>query len=344
LWSPASLRDLGGGTRWILDVAQGLEECGHKATIFATPMSLHNFKSEYLITQLKGIPYFESWKHHIKDFDLAYVMYSPFWRLLSIKCPVVGGIHTAVYFQRNFFNPITCFKIEGSFLLWLGKLYYSSFSWADLRRFSLTHLLVPTKLAHNRTFYVPNWVDTSYLIATKNRPKDFSVLFVGRPTWEKGWDIFSQTAQITRSRNSAIRFLATGSGSNDVQDLGIMTDRVKMYSLADLMILPARANVFPLTILESLSTGTPVIASRLQSHLSLGLPIMYGDNAQEISNTVIQLWNVWNKSPAVYEQMRIESRRAALKYDKKLIFPKFVEMLHKAINLEPAPVQNPELV
>jgi glycosyltransferase involved in cell wall biosynthesis len=105
------------------------------------------------------------------------------------------------------------------------------------------------------------------------------VLFVGRITIQKGPDYFIYAAKKVLEYYPKAIFVVTGSGDmehrmiNLAAELGI-SDRVlftgflrgaelqRIYSLADLFVMPSVSEPFGLTALESVVNGTPVLVSK----------------------------------------------------------------------------------
>lgn len=105
------------------------------------------------------------------------------------------------------------------------------------------------------------------------------VLFVGRLTIQKGPDIFLKVAREVLHHYEKVMFIIAGSGDmkeqllHEAASLGI-SDRViftgflrdeslrKLFSSADLFVMPSISEPFGITALESLISGTPVLVSK----------------------------------------------------------------------------------
>jgi len=99
------------------------------------------------------------------------------------------------------------------------------------------------------------------------------VLFLGVRRPYKGFDLISASAPLVAQRRSDVTFAFVGPGPPLVQengasrllDIGAVDDEEKAAWLdaADLLCLPSRGEIFPVSILEAWSVGTPVLVSDL---------------------------------------------------------------------------------
>ncbi|MBI4178150.1 glycosyltransferase [bacterium] len=127
---------------------------------------------------------------------------------------------------------------------------------------------------------IPQPIDLSRLlpsssVGTAEGHADLTILFAGRLEWAKGVDILIDAVARLPARISARLWIA-GDGperqnlEESTRRLGI-PDRVRflghrcdigiLYRLADVSVLPSRSEGLPLAALESLASGTPVLAS-----------------------------------------------------------------------------------
>jgi glycosyltransferase involved in cell wall biosynthesis len=99
------------------------------------------------------------------------------------------------------------------------------------------------------------------------------VLFLGVRRPYKGFDLLLEAAAIVGTRLPGITFAFVGPGApltataEDVRliDVGEVDDHTKgdWVDAADLLCLPSRGEIFPVSILEAWSVGTPVLVSDL---------------------------------------------------------------------------------
>jgi glycosyltransferase involved in cell wall biosynthesis len=105
------------------------------------------------------------------------------------------------------------------------------------------------------------------------------VLFLGRVTFQKGPDYFVEAAAKLAARMPTVHFVMAGSGDmlpqlkERVRELGLSgrfrfpgfvrgPEVERMFSTADVFVMPSVSEPFGLTALEAISFETPVILSR----------------------------------------------------------------------------------
>lgn len=332
LWLPTSLQSLGGGVKWITDVAELLNAKGYNVVVFGTPFYTHKGKTLSFERRLNklGIPMIEQWLCNINNFDVCYLLYSPLIRLVKVKSPSILGIHTPVYYLKDFLYPN-----QKDLMLWMGKIYYSLFSRIDFKSFDAIHSLNKILLSYaKKQLYIPNWVNTSFYKPNQFKNKKFTIFYVGQHNEREGWDILVNIKKLFHSDHYDIQFISTGEPYNGIRGLGYIEERnmPKYYSQSHICFLPRKGGVFPLTFLESLSCGTPVLTSSIITHKVLDLPIMYSSCIKDYFNIISKLYNYWNNEPYNYLQWCSSLRKKILKYDQKKIFPLIEKSFIKIAN------------
>ncbi|MCP8320575.1 MAG: glycosyltransferase family 4 protein [archaeon] len=188
-------------------------------------------------------------------------------------------------------------------------------------------------MKHRKIYYIPNFVDTDEYKPVTNKRDKFTVLYVGRPSWQKGWDVFLTVAEALRSKYNDMEFIwvgGTGDEMSSVRGLGYVTDDhelAKLYSSAHITVHPSRADNFPLVIVESLACGTPVLTTRIPAHLSLDLPLLYANDVIGFSREIVDLYREWKKDPDYLVSPSSRLRDVTMKYDSKKVLPMFEKML-----------------
>lgn len=106
-------------------------------------------------------------------------------------------------------------------------------------------------------------------------PDDMLVGFVGRLAWEKGPDKFLKAAEFILQRRPEVHFAVVGTGSMEkdltatirragletrIHMVGLAREPHRIYPALDLLLHTSRADAMPLTILEAMASGVPVVA------------------------------------------------------------------------------------
>ncbi len=105
------------------------------------------------------------------------------------------------------------------------------------------------------------------------------MLLFGRDWWVKGGDTFMQAVRriVDRSADDYIALVHHGGEaaardahalglSSQLRDVGTRDSVQDLFGAADLLLAPSRGEGMPFSVLESICTGTPVVASRLPGH------------------------------------------------------------------------------
>ncbi len=133
---------------------------------------------------------------------------------------------------------------------------------------------------NNKIEVIYNGVSSSlYSNTDKNYDVTKRVLYFGRVTPQKGPKFFVEAARKVLTRRNDVVFVVAGTGDqlaemkNSVRILGIEENfeftgfvsenySLKIYRDSDVFVLPAVSEPFGMTVLESMSTGTPTVISK----------------------------------------------------------------------------------
>jgi len=228
---------------------------------------------------------------HIKDYDLVH--FSGIWNF-----PVVFGPIVARFFKKPYIiTPHgTLYKetFEGKSAI-IKKIHYYCFVKRNIQKANIIHFTTKDEKDKVEDFLqinfnskiVPYGMEfTNKEIVLEdyrdkyNIPKDKKlILFLGRINWKKGLDILFQGFQkILESRDDCI-LLCVGPDvehySNELKKLVqeqtlqniIFTsmvegdDKIAMYKLADIFILPSYSENFGMTVIEAASFKLPIVIS-----------------------------------------------------------------------------------
>lgn len=199
---------------------------------------------------------------HFHEFELSFPFFS-----FPIKKPKL------IHFHGIDYNFLRKHYISRFLLKHLAHLYIS------ISR-QMQKELVTLGFPENNVVYLPNSIDTNFF-TPKTQKEDNLLLFVGRISPSKGVHILIKSLRFLKE---PVRLAIIGppdwdvnyyqniltiiekenqKGRHNILYLGSMeqTELAKWYQKASLFILPSFAEGFPVTILEALSCGTPVIAT-----------------------------------------------------------------------------------
>jgi len=335
LASPVSISHYAGCEKWVVGVANALASMGHKVDVYATPYTPKRNADPRSV--LRGdVGYFEGWALELSDdYDVVYVVYTPVvWRVFRSSSPKVAGMHyylcvpteleeavlRNVPVALRYYDPISV----------LTYWAFRAFGQRDLRRFDAVH--VPNNpyrlpLRHWRVLFVPNWVDLGLYRPTREKADEFTVLFVGRHCWDKGWLDYCAICRGLRRAGLPIRCLSTGEGSWPVEGLGFVSDEelVDAYSSSHALVYPSRSDTFGLVILEALACNTPVVTTSIEPHRALGLPLIYADSPREFVREVVRLYRMWEEG--TYWELVEGLRDSVTRYDVRRVMPMIEDML-----------------
>ncbi|MGM0123307.1 1,2-diacylglycerol-3-alpha-glucose alpha-1,2-galactosyltransferase [Enterococcus sp. AZ194] len=208
---------------------------------------------------------------------------------------------------------------------------------------SFIEKLVALGVSEEKITYIPNFVSPKVFYEateeTKTKwreeenllPEDFVVLGVGQIQQRKGIDDFVQLA----IQNPEVQFIWAGGFSfgkitdgyqkyqkiyenppKNLRFTGIVEreEIVKYYNMADLFLLPSYNELFPMSILEAFSCGTPVMLRNLELYDSiLKETFITADDITEMQEKLTHLV----KSPDELLSFKEKSRAAAKKYSEE---------------------------
>ena len=327
-----SLTYYAGGEKVLMELASGLMMRGHQVEIYALPLAKRR----------RNIPineklYYEKWLRRIMDVDSAYYVYAPMLCLiLKTDAPKIAGIHSPMYATHLQHHEVQRLNILSFFrkfgiLRTATRLYFSVNS-RELDTYNAVHMVSPALkqvINHRQVYCIPNGVDIERYLPTEKRMK-FTVLFVGRREWAKGFDIYEKTADMF-SNVEDIEFSATGESIGKVRGLGFIReeDLPRIYGESHVLVYPTRIDLMSMAILEALASGTPVITTPIPSHSSHNLPVIYASTPKEIAEKILWLKNVYEHNPEKYYKFARQGRKAALDYDIRKTIKRFEVMLRE---------------
>lgn len=199
---------------------------------------------------------------HFHEFELSF----PFFSFL-MKKPKILHLHgiDSSFLKKH--------HISRFLLKRLANIYISISK-------QMTKELIALGIPKSKIIYVPNSVDTDFFKPGNHKEKNL-LLYVGRISESKGLHILIKALEYLKDPihlviigpsdwnanyyKNLLRLIETenSNGRHKIECLGAMeqSEIVEWYQKASLLILPSFGEGFPVTVLEALSCGTPVIAT-----------------------------------------------------------------------------------
>ncbi len=172
------------------------------------------------------------------------------------------------------------------------------------------------------------------------------ILYVGRLSPEKGVDVLLQAFAYVAGENTQVHLHLIGGGdlqglTEKVHALGI-NDRVTFhgqlphsvlpgwYRRAMLTVIPSRADAQPVTVLEAMASGCPVVATRVG-----GIPEMVQDGESgllvrpdsplELASAIARVL----EDQSLRERLQLGGHRTAQRFSFEYLFEKTLTMYHE---------------
>jgi glycosyltransferase involved in cell wall biosynthesis len=323
-----------GGEKIIKSIAINLNKRGHSAFVYSLPFRRRK----------DNVPFFPfCYKEcFFKRFvcDVAYFVYVPLLhRVFRTSAPKIAGIHSFItwpsFSHERISFPLIFYRHGG---LACGAIYFSLLTRnKDLNSFNAIHvpnIVMPNRINNIPIYTIPNWVDLRIFRPRKTKNDVFTITFVGSEEWSKGYDIFCEIAKYLHKAIPKINFKAIGIQNNKSPSFiethpfiyhdDLLAD---IYSSSHILIHPSRADIFGITLIESLACGTPVLTSALPSHQAF-LPLSFiCFNLHDYISKVLKIYQAWYQKSGEYELLVNEAKDIASRFDKEKIFPLFERML-----------------
>jgi len=180
-----------------------------------------------------------------------------------------------IFSEHNVYNRRRSFKIFKILDTFIYSRYYKIICVSKQVQFSLIEWLPNLK---RKSVVISNAVPVPDL-SNWSPVKKYDVLFVGRLTEAKGVDILIKAIKILKEKyQKEIKAAIVGKGyleeelkelvmelgiEKEVEFLGVRRDIEKLMKSTKLFVLPSRWEGLPLTILEAMSSGAGIIATKV---------------------------------------------------------------------------------
>jgi len=284
------------------DLAMGLSRLGHQVEVYAIPYTLENRRKldRHLIYN-EDIPYHEAVIHPV-DADVCYFMYHPFaWLNFPTIAPKIASFHSQIWFggarKRYGLLPRVAARLNDRLLR------------RELGRYNAVHVHHPSIVReiekrapdHPRIHMIEHFVDTDVFRPNGGKTNDkFNVLFVGRPVFQKGFDLFVRLAHELGDEKSQFSFVGGESPDERIMSYGLVKDAkslAKIMGEAHVVVSPQRVDtaVIGRSVLEALSCGTPVvvIAKPIDPPLGDCESLFTTDSYGSLRSTVREFYRNW---------------------------------------------------
>jgi glycosyltransferase involved in cell wall biosynthesis len=305
-----SLRYIGGGEKWVINVAKELQARGHDVTVHCLPFTLKGEKNLEQPKLLGDISYTESYFHKVKA-DISYVTYHPFSRYsFHITGPKIAGVHSQVYSSG--------FNSKYGLLPSLAKVGHSLAGNSELKKFDAIHILTDAqKVSGKHVYIIPNFVDSS-VYKPYNKAKEFTVAFASRKVWQKGYDVWKQIKSLLETK---VKCMESG-GISEV-------DMPLFLGSSHAVVVPSRVDTFGLSIVEAMMCGTQVLVSDSLVHHGLRVgPLVFCKKPEEYVKAILFLREK-NEFEKVGAQLRSSAKLA---YDKDVVMDRLEDMFLEVAN------------
>ena len=305
----------GGGEKEMYELAMGLKQLGHEVEVYALPYTLENRrKVDRSLIYDGGIPYHEGLIHPVKA-DVCYLMYHPFsWLNFPTSAPKIASFHSQIWFSPD--------RRGYGLVSRTAALLNDHLLERELSRYDAVHVHYPATAReiewraprHPRIHTIEHFVDTDVFRPNGGKVNDkFHVLYVGRPVWQKGFDLFVRLAHDLADERSQFSFVGGETQDERITSYGLVNDPeslAKIMGDAHIVVSPQRVErtVVGRSVLEALSCGTPVVLMTKPVDPPLGdcESLFTTDNYGSLRSTVREFYRTWRSGG--YDEARLSSR------------------------------------
>ncbi|MEM3836086.1 glycosyltransferase family 4 protein [Pyrobaculum sp.] len=273
--------------------------------------------------------------------------------LLAVNQRIIIDIHSPdwlwIYREKTYgIRPGPLTLLKRLMISVFSKMFYCR----TLNNFDYEYLSRMCK----RAFLIPNPVDTKFFYPKCSKEDKFTILIRYDLSFKGGFDIFLKSLKNVKdiihnskviligSREVSMELLSTLRRFTKV-DVFVKAPREQLpclYSRSHVTIIPSRFEGFPLIALESLSSGTPIIMSRLppvswylieirDGSPGTGMSFNPGDPV-DLASRVRAFYDLWLNDKKTYEESTRLARRIAERFDINNVIPQYLKMIEQIIN------------
>jgi len=274
-----------------------------------------------------------------------------------LHVPLVGTHHT---FYDHYLKYVMLDHSLGKKLSWKYTVLYYNFcnlvlcpSQALADELIKNGLTKPTEIfvnAIDTDFFVPTSEENKKVLKDKLGLEEFSLVYVGRLSYEKSVDVVLEAFSKVLKDSPKSTLLIGGDGPDRqrleklADDLGIKEkvlfkgflrgqDWLEAFQSADVFITASKSENMPLTILEAMSAGLPVVAVGEKGVAEIVLSgesgfLSKADDSDDLAKNVLKFKN----DKKLKEKMTTTARKLAFKYSYEKIGKNLSDVYSKLIN------------
>ena len=305
-----SLSYFGGGEREMVELAIAMRRRGHEVTIRSLPYTLNGVRLVRPADVLGGIPYSESWIHR-SEADIAYVFYHPFCGVnFHATGKKIAAFHSLVWFTSNRRGYGLVPRLAAS----LGRYTIP----LELHGYDAVHVHERSIASHlekfsNKTWVIEHPVDVDTFRPSASKDDRFTILFAGRPVWQKGWDRFEELAERLAKRGIKFAFVGGNAYNRNIQSYGFVRDRSQLatiFSRVHLVVIPQRVDGIGRSELEAMACGTPVVTTNTsRNYQSSALIRTTPEDLEHVSLMLYESWREGNGYDELVKSARSDITR-----------------------------------
>ncbi len=274
----------GGGEKWMVTAAKGLNKRGHKVTLSGKSNSIFLTKAKESGLEILPLNIYADynplkilhtkWILKNKKIDVIVLNLNKDIRVAGIAAklaniPVIIARNGIQLFSDKWKHKMTIKLVDGIITNSESiRKAYNQFSWMDKNK---------TTVIYNGLSLKRN-IDSLDLKTIWNVPGNHLVFVAaGRLTRQKGFDLLIEAAKILKDNKRPFTILIAGTGKDrkslqkkinlnqlsNVKLIGFQNNLLSILKAADYVIMPSRQEGMPNVVMESMALGKSVLAAKV---------------------------------------------------------------------------------
>lgn len=328
--------------------------------VFSSSMPLGFYPKERMALPFDPIV-FKKLKKFKPDIIHSHTPFSVGWSAVlvakTLHVPLVGTHHT---FYDHYLKYVMLDHSVGKKLSWKYTVFYYNFcdlvlspsqSLAD--ELIKNGLKKPTQIFRNAidtNFFEPIRPEIKKELKNKFGLGDFSIVYVGRLSYEKSVDVVLKAFALINKANPKISLLIGGDGperknleelakelkiENQTKFVGFVREQMwlEVFQSADVFMTASKSENMPLTIIEAMSAGLPVVAVGEKGVVEIVKDgesgfLSMADDIDDLAKNVLRL----ESDISLRGRMSTTARTLALKYSYEAIGKDLANIYSKLIS------------